>query len=80
MEKADIPALVLYAAAEQFDDVMIRDAQSEKEFRRFARSFRDEIWPGVYQGIAEDNARYVKLKKTIAIIKTHLNEHTESHT
>ena len=31
MQRADIPALVLHAAAEQFDDVLIRDAQSAKE-------------------------------------------------
>lgn len=79
MEKANIPALVLHAAAEQFDDVMIRDAQSARELRRLARSFRDEIWPGVYQGIAEENARYAKLKKTIAAIKTHLNDLAGSH-
>ncbi|MDD2893813.1 MAG: hypothetical protein PHF20_07760 [Halothiobacillaceae bacterium] len=80
MQRADIPALVLHAAAEQFDDVLIRDAQSKKELRRFTRSFRDEIWPGVFQGIDEENAKYAKLKKSIIHIKNHLNDLVESHT
>ncbi|MGD9888971.1 MAG: hypothetical protein AB7S56_06880, partial [Halothiobacillaceae bacterium] len=78
MQRADIPALVLHAAAEQFDDVLIRDAQSIKELRRFTRSFRDEIWPGVFQGIAAENAQYAKLKNTLTTIKTHLNNLTAS--
>lgn len=80
MQRADIPALVLHAAAEQFDDVLIRDAQSAKELRRFTRSFRDEIWPGVFQGIAAENAQYAKLKNSITRIKNHLNGLVESHT
>jgi len=78
MQQASIPALVLHAAAEQFDDVWIRDAQSEKELRRFTRSFRDEIWPGVFQGIAEESAKYTKVKKSITDIKTLLNALGES--
>jgi thermostable 8-oxoguanine DNA glycosylase len=78
MQQADIPALVLHAAAEQFEDVFIRDAASNKELRRLTRSFRDEIWPGVFHGIAEENARYTKIKKTIIAIETHLNVIKES--
>jgi hypothetical protein len=74
MQKADIPALVLHAAAEQFDDVMIRDAQSENELRRLTRSFRDEIWPGTFAGIAAENAQYTRLQKNIEGIKKHLND------
>lgn len=73
MQQADIPALVLHAAAEQFEDVFIRDAASKKELRRLTRSFRDEIWPGVFHDIAAENAKYAKIKKTIDTIETHLN-------
>lgn len=69
MDKALTPALVLHAAAEQFEDALIRSGDSEREFRRFARSYRDELWPGVYQGIDEANARYAKVMKAIRTIR-----------
>ena len=51
------PALVLHAAAEQLEDAMIRSGDAEREFKRLARSYRDEIWPGVYGEIDAANAR-----------------------
>jgi hypothetical protein len=51
------PALVLHAAAEQLEDTMIRSGDSEREFKRLARSYRDEIWPGVFGEIDAANAR-----------------------
>ena len=51
------PALVLHAAAEQLEDTMIRSGDSEREFKRLARSYRDELWPGVFGEIDAANAR-----------------------
>jgi hypothetical protein len=51
------PALVLHAAAEQLEDTMIRSGDSEREFKRLSRSYRDEIWPGVFGEIDAANAR-----------------------
>jgi hypothetical protein len=36
---------VLYTACEQFDDSLIRSGTSEKEFGRFARGYKSDIWP-----------------------------------
>jgi hypothetical protein len=66
------PALVLHAAAEQFEDVLIRSGESEREFRRFSRSFRDEVWPDVFNGIDSTNARFAKVARSIQAIREHL--------
>ncbi|MGH3794012.1 MAG: hypothetical protein ACRDSP_03905 [Pseudonocardiaceae bacterium] len=55
------PALVLHAAAEQFEDTLIRSGDSEREFKRLARSYRDEIWSGVFHEIDAANARVAKV-------------------
>lgn len=57
------PALVLHAAAEQFEDVLIRSGDSEREFKRLARSYRDEVWPGVYGEIDAANARIARVRR-----------------
>jgi hypothetical protein len=58
------PALVLHAAAEQLEDTMIRSGDSEREFKRLARSYRDEIWPGVFGEIDAANARVAAVVRT----------------
>jgi len=73
VHEALTPALVVHAAAEQFEDTLIRSGDSEREFRRFARSYRDEIWPGVYQGIDEANARFAKVAKAIRAVRDNLH-------
>lgn len=72
MQEALTPALVLHAAAEQFEDVFIRSGDSKKEFGRLARSYRDEIWPNAFQGIDEANAKFAKIAKAIRSIRAHL--------
>lgn len=57
------PALVLHAAAEQFEDVLIRSGDSEREFKRLARSYRDEIWPGAFGEIDAANARIARVRR-----------------
>lgn len=66
------PALVLHAAAEQFEDVLIRSGDSEREFKRLARSFRDEIWPGVYGEIDAANARIARVRRARDTLLTSL--------
>lgn len=74
VHEALTPALVLHAAAEQFEDALIRSGESEREFRRFARSFRDEIWPNVFQGIDESNARFAKVARAISAVREYLGD------
>jgi len=57
------PALVLHAAAEQLEDTMIRSGDSEREFKRLARSYRDELWPGVFGEIDAANARVASVAR-----------------
>jgi hypothetical protein len=61
--EAVTPTRVLFAAAEQFLDTLVRSGDSEREFKRFARSYRDEIWPGAYHGIDEMNARLAAVRR-----------------
>lgn len=70
--EAATPALILHAAAEQFEDTLIRSGDSEREFRRLARSYRDEIWPGVFRGIDEANARVARLVRAIRAVREQL--------
>lgn len=53
----ELPAKVLFAAAEQFEDSFIRAGTAERDFGRLARSYRDDIWPGVYTSLDSANAR-----------------------
>jgi hypothetical protein len=71
--EAQTPALILHAAAEQFEDTLIRSGDSLREFKRMTRSYRDEIWPGVFKGIDENNARFAKVSKAIRTIRENLN-------
>lgn len=57
------PLLIVYAATEQFEDTFIRSGESEQEFKRFAFSYRDELWPGAYAGLTEGHARYAKVTR-----------------
>lgn len=68
------PALVLYAAAEQFEDTLIRSGDSEREFKRLARSYRDEIWPGVFREIDAANARVSKVIRARDLLLARLGQ------
>jgi hypothetical protein len=67
-------ALILHAAAEQFEDTLIRSGNSELEFWRMGRSYRDEIWPGVFTGIGEASARFAKVSKAIRAVRNNLGD------
>ena len=60
-----IPSLILHAAAEQFEDSLIRSGESEWEFKRLGRSYRDEIWPSTFREIDAQNARVAKVNRVI---------------
>ena len=68
------PALVLHAAAEQLEDTMIRSGDSEREFKRLARSYRDELWPGVYGEIDAANARVASVARARDALVATLSE------
>jgi hypothetical protein len=71
------PALVLHAAAEQLEDTMIRSGDSEREFKRLARSYRDEIWPGVFGEIDAANARVAAVARARDAVGATLAEERE---
>jgi hypothetical protein len=48
LREASLMEKILHAAVEQFDDSFIRSGTSKKEFARFARSWRDELFPGEF--------------------------------
>jgi len=57
--------LIRHVAAEQFEDSFIRSDSSILEFFRLARSYRDEIWPGIFQGIDKENAKVSKARRVL---------------
>lgn len=63
LEDANTVALVLHASVEQFEDSFIRSGDSEREFLRLGRSYRDEIWPGVFSGLDAKNARIARVRR-----------------
>ena len=52
LREAGLMDKILHAAVEQFEDSFIRSGTSEKEFDRFARSWRDELFPGEFDAVA----------------------------
>ncbi|MCO1660117.1 hypothetical protein [Pseudonocardia humida] len=63
LREAVTPALVLHAAAEQFEDTVIRSGESEVEFRRLADAYKNDIWPGVYREMDAANARFTAVTR-----------------
>lgn len=66
---AAFPALVMHAAAEQFDDAFLRGGTSRQEFKRLTRAWRDDVWPGVFEGIDAHNARVGRVRKAAAAVE-----------
>lgn len=50
LREAALMDKILHAAAEQFEDSVIRSGTSQGEFARFTRSWRDELFPGQFDG------------------------------
>lgn len=68
LQETVTPTLIVQAFVEQFDDALVRSRDSERDFRRLARSYRDRIWPGVYEGIELDDARVARVRRTVAAV------------
>jgi hypothetical protein len=66
------PAPVLLAAAEIFADTLIRSPKAPEEFRTLVHGYRDEIWPGVYEGVDTANARVTRLRKLLKDTQTQI--------
>jgi len=62
MEEIGTAAVVLLAYARQFEDTLIRSAESEAEFCRIAEAYRDELWPGefTHSGLANTSVQRVR--------------------
>ncbi len=73
LEEQVTPLLVIHAAVEQFEDTLIRAGLADREFRRFGRSYRDELWPGQYSGLTEAHARYASVAKLLKAISEKLS-------
>ncbi len=71
-EEIQVPALVIHAAVEQLDDTLIRSGDSEREFRRLARSYRDDIWPGTFAEAEAANARMARVRGALKAIRATL--------
>ena len=72
LDEKVMPLMVIYSAVEQFEDIFIRSGKSDTEFRRFARSYRDELWPGEFAGLTEGHARYARVTRLIKTITEEL--------
>jgi len=71
LREAAVPAAVVHALVEQFEDTLIRSGTSVQEFRRFVRSYRSDLWPEEFRGIDEANSRFarvVRVSKEITAI------------
>ena len=64
-EEIQVPALVIHAAVEKFDDAVIRSGDSEREFGRLTRSYRDDIWPGEFADAEAANARVARVRSAV---------------
>lgn len=65
LQQAIVPELILHAAAEQFVDATIRHGNYEAEFQEIARAYRDNIWPGVFQGMKVRSVRIARLRSAL---------------
>ncbi|MFJ3761939.1 hypothetical protein [Streptomyces sp. NPDC090080] len=61
LREAAVPAAVVHALVEQFEDTLIRSGTSPQEFRRFVRSYRNDLWPEEFRGIDEANSRFARV-------------------
>ncbi len=65
LEEVRLPQMVLFTAAEQFEDELIRSGGSEREFKRLAHSYSHDLWPNHFHEINTSNARVGKLRACI---------------
>ncbi|WP_327394607.1 hypothetical protein [Streptomyces phaeochromogenes] len=73
-QEAAVPAVVIHALVEQFEDTLIRSGTSVMEFRRFVRSYRNDLWPAEFKGIDEANSRFARVLRVTQDISKALEE------
>ena len=73
-QEAAVPAAVIHALVEQFEDTLIRSGTSVMEFRRFVRSYRNDLWPAEFRGIDEANSRFARVLRVAQDISKVLGE------
>jgi len=78
LEEKLVPARIIFAWTEQFIDAFTRSRNSLPELRHLARSYRDEIWPNVFQNIDGDNARVARVSKLSSDLRQNLHALHES--
>jgi hypothetical protein len=66
---AAFPSMVIHAAAEQFDDAFLRGGQAKPEFKRLTRAYRDDIWPGAFEGLDAHNARVGRVRQWLNTVE-----------
>jgi hypothetical protein len=74
ISRSIVPALVMFTAAEQFDDSLIRSGRAKQEFKRFARTYQNELWPEWSTGLASDHARFAAVSRACAAVEAALKE------
>jgi hypothetical protein len=63
LDLAVLPAQVLFAAVEQFEDTLNRSGRAELEYKRLARSYRAELWPEHTAGLGSGHARFAAVQR-----------------
>jgi hypothetical protein len=79
LREAVTPALVLHAAAEQFEDSVIRSGDSEVEFKRLADAYKNDIWPGAYREMDAADARFTAVTRARDLLVGTLGARKESY-
>lgn len=74
LQEAAVPAAVIHALVEQFEDTLIRSGTSVQEFRRFVRSYRNDLWPEEFRGIDEANSRFARVVRVAQEISALIEE------
>lgn len=77
LDDAAIIAKILFAAAEQFADSLIRSGTSESEFLRFCSSYRRELSPGTFDTSESQSAQVRSLKAAFGEVQQILQSFEE---
>jgi hypothetical protein len=77
LDDAAIIAKILFAAAEQFADSLIRSGTSESEFLRFCSSYRRELSPGTFDTSESQSAQVRSLKAAFSEVQLNLQSFEE---
>ena len=68
---------VLSGAALVFEDEIVRSGESRAEFWNLAESYRDELWPGRFEGLNQSSARAQQFSRTVRSLSAAINDALE---